>query len=912
MMKDYNDKYQEYITFLQEKQKKVIREKHKEYSEVSLIDSQAKIDKSKMESYAKKAARSAAEFNANMMREKKDERRAYFDLQTYTVHFPKNKFATLPPKKTKIGAYPVAVLTGQYQDHYKRYSPEELKYFPVKTALHDPRKPVKYVRPMPESVRLAIIEKQIHGLEKCRICKQRSTKEERKNEKIVKCAQCGKIGHTSCLDLTEELVAVIKTYPWQCMECKACVKCMDPFDEDKMMFCDRCDRGYHTFCIGLEALPTGHWECGSCEGVPIILPKSKRDTSKNDDTTASEVATSEQVKSEAGNTSISQEMKTYPPVEPTLQEKKELLEEGEIPSAASATATGIGLPQTNAPGLSNSTGVLIPGPPLKIERRGRKRKYPLDPNKPKVSHKKQKPVGAEVSKQDRITGERQSRRLKLREEEEEEKKKKQEEKLELKKKKKKKKLRKLAAEAAAAAAAAAAVAYAESHPDEDCSGMLSPTLAQSTEKEQPVEKENLEGAKDNVDCVESTSENVDKDKNATPSSSSNIPEDTNTSEVLPAKSHDTTKVAQDVSDSKLQSVPESSRPKSDDVPEQSDANASSVLGKEVPNTDNSKPLTSSEQLVAASANGSADSGSGEKAVVVESATCDQTQEKTDSAGETKTAELQKESQDTTLSNEDISGTKPTTQSSDSPLDVPKEAKASSESKEPISTSQASEQTVSDDPASNPTQTLIKNEELPASSEETKDAEQTEVPQDKPNESTDTEPEVKKSPEASLQPPPEQPKETGVDLHSHSLNTQTAPGKSEESAPQPQPTENLNTSSPSATLKPEDPLTSTHTGPELPQQNVSSVASNPHLSSSSESSVLPSSESNPSTTVSDIEASSELAPIPSQASTEAPDPTPLSDIPLPMETSEVNQVEAVSTPSNEVSEKMETESDNKAS
>ncbi|GFO17052.1 PHD finger protein 10 [Plakobranchus ocellatus] len=81
MMKDYNDKYQEYITFLQEKQKKVIREKHKEYSE------QAKIDKSKMESYSKKAARSAAEFNANMMREKKDERRAYFDLQTYVRYY---------------------------------------------------------------------------------------------------------------------------------------------------------------------------------------------------------------------------------------------------------------------------------------------------------------------------------------------------------------------------------------------------------------------------------------------------------------------------------------------------------------------------------------------------------------------------------------------------------------------------------------------------------------------------------------------------------------------------------------------------------------------------------------------------------------------------------------------------------
>ena len=27
--------------------------------------------------------------------------------------------------------------------------------------------------------------------------------------------------------------------------------------QDKMLFCDSCDRGYHTFCVGLAALPKG-------------------------------------------------------------------------------------------------------------------------------------------------------------------------------------------------------------------------------------------------------------------------------------------------------------------------------------------------------------------------------------------------------------------------------------------------------------------------------------------------------------------------------------------------------------------------------------------------------------------------------------------------------------------------------
>lgn len=24
-----------------------------------------------------------------------------------------------------------------------------------------------------------------------------------------------------------------------------------------MMFCDKCDRGYHTFCVGMDSIPTG-------------------------------------------------------------------------------------------------------------------------------------------------------------------------------------------------------------------------------------------------------------------------------------------------------------------------------------------------------------------------------------------------------------------------------------------------------------------------------------------------------------------------------------------------------------------------------------------------------------------------------------------------------------------------------
>jgi len=67
------------------------------------------------------------------------------------------------------------------------------------------------------------------------------------------------LGHPSCLDMSKDLVGVIQTYRWQCMECKTCTVCQQPHHEDEMMFCDKCDRGYHTFCVGMDSIPTGEW-----------------------------------------------------------------------------------------------------------------------------------------------------------------------------------------------------------------------------------------------------------------------------------------------------------------------------------------------------------------------------------------------------------------------------------------------------------------------------------------------------------------------------------------------------------------------------------------------------------------------------------------------------------------------------
>ena len=47
------------------------------------------------------------------------------------------------------------------------------------------------------------------------------------------------------------------TYPWQCLDCKTCCVCSDPGGEEEMVFCDHCDRGYHTFCLDMKGIPEG-------------------------------------------------------------------------------------------------------------------------------------------------------------------------------------------------------------------------------------------------------------------------------------------------------------------------------------------------------------------------------------------------------------------------------------------------------------------------------------------------------------------------------------------------------------------------------------------------------------------------------------------------------------------------------
>lgn len=64
--------------------------------------------------------------------------------------------------------------------------------------------------------------------------------------------------HPGCVELGPDTIRKCREYPWQCAECKTCGQCSRPADDDKMLFCDLCDRGFHSYCVGLPEVPTGN------------------------------------------------------------------------------------------------------------------------------------------------------------------------------------------------------------------------------------------------------------------------------------------------------------------------------------------------------------------------------------------------------------------------------------------------------------------------------------------------------------------------------------------------------------------------------------------------------------------------------------------------------------------------------
>ncbi|CAF4106892.1 unnamed protein product [Rotaria socialis] len=71
------------------------------------------------------------------------------------------------------------------------------------------------------------------------------------NDELIKCSTCQKSMHAyKCLSFeNNKILKTIKTYSWECVDCKKCIQCGTVEHDDELLFCDHCDRAYHMDCL---------------------------------------------------------------------------------------------------------------------------------------------------------------------------------------------------------------------------------------------------------------------------------------------------------------------------------------------------------------------------------------------------------------------------------------------------------------------------------------------------------------------------------------------------------------------------------------------------------------------------------------------------------------------------------------
>ncbi|CAL1526048.1 unnamed protein product, partial [Lymnaea stagnalis] len=79
------------------------------------------------------------------------------------------------------------------------------------------------------------------------------------------CTSCGHHYHGNCLCPPVDMKPIVRA-GWQCPNCKICQTCRTASDDSKMLVCDKCDKGYHTFCLkpAMTTIPKNGWKCKNC------------------------------------------------------------------------------------------------------------------------------------------------------------------------------------------------------------------------------------------------------------------------------------------------------------------------------------------------------------------------------------------------------------------------------------------------------------------------------------------------------------------------------------------------------------------------------------------------------------------------------------------------------------------------
>ncbi|KAL7058637.1 hypothetical protein AAHC03_013700 [Spirometra sp. Aus1] len=98
-------------------------------------------------------------------------------------------------------------------------------------------------------------------------------------DSYARCFSCGVTVHTVCAlrfrgpqPRRGSGINPLQCYPWLCVECKTCWICGSGLNEDHLISCNECDRGFHVYCLTAAtsarqptSLFTDDWVCEVCQ-----------------------------------------------------------------------------------------------------------------------------------------------------------------------------------------------------------------------------------------------------------------------------------------------------------------------------------------------------------------------------------------------------------------------------------------------------------------------------------------------------------------------------------------------------------------------------------------------------------------------------------------------------------------------
>ncbi|CAO4378051.1 unnamed protein product [Caenorhabditis nigoni] len=294
MQSDFLDIYVEYKRVVAQREREAQMEKAKEMEAI-------KNDAGKLAELRKKAVQSAVDFNKDLQSQRRNERKHFWDIQTNIIQSRRNSWKVMKAEATRPGPYPVALIPGQYQTYYKKFTKDELNRLPLGTVIDSTHLFPIGREPSPPPLNIAQQdlarqerEEAMRGAREAMMNQNQTVKQEPAETSSTsatapapsyvpppqdpnrKCDSCEKTGgemicctvckivyHPRCIEMPDRMAALVKTYEWSCVDCRVCSICNKPEKEEEIVFCDRCDRGFHTFCVGLKALPRGTWICDS-------------------------------------------------------------------------------------------------------------------------------------------------------------------------------------------------------------------------------------------------------------------------------------------------------------------------------------------------------------------------------------------------------------------------------------------------------------------------------------------------------------------------------------------------------------------------------------------------------------------------------------------------------------------------